>query len=371
MCIRIQRTVAAAVVAAGISLVYGCDSGSLPLAVISDADPASEETESAGTDISGDTSPDTGTEAGSDTESDASGDTDIGDIDDSAGSDSEDTASEAITDSETSTDNEAGSVDEAITDSETSTGNEAGSVDEAIIDSETSTDNEAGSVDEAITDNEASTDSETGGDNGGDTGAPVAAFEAEYRATFVATWSADTHPINFPGNPHFSPLTGAVHSEQSVFWEMGQNATDGIELMAETGATSILLTEVQSVVDEGRALSSIEGGGVGESPGSTSVEFTVNRDYPLVTLVSMLAPSPDWFIGVNSLQMIDENGDFRPLITIDLNLYDSGTDGGTRYTSADADIPRSPIDLVNSFPLDSDFQGGQPFVGQLTLELIQ
>jgi len=335
MCIRIQRTVAAAVVAAGISLVYGCDSGSLPLAVISDADPASEETESAGTDISGDTSPDTGTEAGSDTESDASGDTDIGDIDDSAGSDSEDTASEAITDSETSTDNEAGSVDEAITD------------------------------------NEASTDSETGGDTGGDTGAPVAAFEAEYRATFVATWSADTHPINFPGNPHFSPLTGAVHSEQSVFWEMGQNATDGIELMAETGATSILLTEVQSVVDEGRALSSIEGGGVGESPGSTSVEFTVNRDYPLVTLVSMLAPSPDWFIGVNSLQMIDENGDFRPLITIDLNLYDSGTDGGTRYTSADADIPRSPIDLVNSFPLDSDFQGGQPFVGQLTLELIQ
>ena len=365
MCIRIQRTVAAAVVAAGISLVYGCDSGSLPLAVISDADPASEETESAGTDISGDTSPDTGTEAGSDTESDASGDTDIGDIDDSAGSDSEDTASEAITDSETSTGNEA------ITDSETSTGNEAGSVDEAIIDSETSTDNEAGSVDEAITDNEASTDSETGGDTGGDTGAPVAAFEAEYRATFVATWSADTHPINFPGNPHFSPLTGAVHSEQSVFWEMGQNATDGIELMAETGATSILLTEVQSVVDEGRALSSIEGGGVGESPGSTSVEFTVNRDYPLVTLVSMLAPSPDWFIGVNSLQMIDENGDFRPLITIDLNLYDSGTDGGTRYTSADADIPRSPIDLVNSFPLDSDFQGGQPFVGQLTLELIQ
>ena len=141
--------------------------------------------------------------------------------------------------------------------------------------------------------------------------------------------------------------------------------------MAETGATSILLTEVQSVIDEGRALAAIQGGGVAVSPGSTSVEFTVNRDYSLVTLVSMLAPSPDWFVGVNSLQMIDENGAFRPLITIDLNLYDSGTDGGTRYTSADADIPRSPIDLVNSFPLDSDFQGGQPSVGQLTLELIQ
>jgi len=205
-----------------------------------------------------------------------------------------------------------------------------------------------------------------------DGGIPVVpAFEAMYRATFVAIWSVDTHPINFPDNPHFSPLTGAVHSEQAIFWEMGQNATDGIEQMAETGAPSILLTEVQAVIDEGRALAAIQGVGIEVSPGSTSVEFTVNRDYPLVTLVSMLAPSPDWFIGVNSLQMIDESGEFRPLITVDLSLYDSGTDGGTRYTSVDQEIPPSPIDLVNSFPLDSDFQGGQPSVGQLTLELIQ
>ena len=162
-----------------------------------------------------------------------------------------------------------------------------------------------------------------------------------------------------------------MHSEQSIFWEMGQNATDGIEQMAETGATVILITEIQAAIDEGRALSSIQGGGVEVSPGSTSVEFTVNRDSPLVTLVSMLAPSPDWFIGVNSLQMIDDNGEFRPLVTIDLSLYDSGTDGGASYTSADEDIPRSPIDLVNSFPFDSDFQNGQPAVGQLTIELIQ
>ena len=236
---------------------------------------------------------------------------------------------------------------------------------------DTNTTDDSG-TDSTDTDNEPATDDEASGDSDVDTGTPpaVAAFEAEYRATLVTTWSADTHPINFPGNPHFSPLTGAVHSEQAIFWEMGQNATDGIEEMAESGATSILLTEVQAVVDEGRALSAIQGGGVGVSPGSTSVEFTVNRDYPLVTLVSMLAPSPDWFVGVNSLRMIDENGDFRPLITIDLSLYDSGTDGGTRYTSPDEDIPRSPIGLVSSFPFDSDFLNGQPSVGQLTLELM-
>jgi len=228
-----------------------------------------------------------------------------------------------------------------------------------------------------------STDTGSGNDTGGDTGdtdtgdtnTPEtnvnAEFEAVYRATFAATWSADTHPINFPAaNPHFSPLTGAVHSEQAIFWERGQNATDGIELMAETGGTSILLDEVQSVVDEGRALASITGGGIPLSPGSTSVEFTVNRDYPLVTLVSMLAPSPDWFIGVNSVSMIDSNGDFEQSVTRSLNLYDSGTDGGTRFDSADQDVPRSPIALVESFPTDTDFRNGRPPVGELTIERI-
>ena len=320
MSTRILRNSAAAAAFLSMVVVSGCGSGSSPLEVLPDTDQSTGEADTSGTDGSEGIATDTG----SDTDDSDAGETNAVGTDAGGADSSEETAADTGSDTDDTT---------GETEDETDTGD---------------------------------VDADTGGD------VPVVtAFAATYRATFVATWSVDTHPINFPGNPHFSPLTGAVHSEQSIFWEMGQNATDGIEEMAETGAISILLTEVQSVIDEGRALAAIQGGGVAVSPGSTSVEFTVNRDYSLVTLVSMLAPSPDWFVGVNSLQMIDENGAFRPLITIDLNLYDSGTDGGTRYTSADADIPRSPIDLVNSFPLDSDFQGGQPSVGQLTLELIQ
>ena len=39
------------------------------------------------------------------------------------------------------------------------------------------------------------------------------------------------------------------------------------------------------------------------SPGSTQFEFEVSRDYPLVTLVTMVAPSPDWFVGVSALSL--------------------------------------------------------------------
>ena len=209
-------------------------------------------------------------------------------------------------------------------------------------------------------------------DGGGDGSTPNGvAVEATYRVTFDATWSAATHPVNFPSNPHFSPLVGAVHSEQAVFWERGQIASPGIEQMAETGGTANLLSEIETVINEGRALSSIRGGGIGTSPGATTVQVTVNQDYPLVTLVSMLAPSPDWFVGVNSLSLLDDNGDFSSAMTVDLRLYDSGTDSGSRFDSGNADLqPPLPIALVTSIATDSDFVNGEPIVGSFQFEKI-
>jgi hypothetical protein len=218
------------------------------------------------------------------------------------------------------------------------------------------------------------TDSENA-DNPGQVGAtdPDPADEqsqsATYRVTFNASWSAATHPTNFPAAPHFSGLIGAVHGAQAILWEPGQIATDGIEQMAETGATGLLAAEIQAAIDEGRVLSSISGGGVGVSPGSVSAEFTVTRDNPQVTLVSMVAPSPDWFVGVHGLNLLDSDGAFQSTLSVDLAVYDAGTDSGLQYASNDADTqPREVITLLSSDSADSDFTGGQPFAGQFVFE---
>ena len=195
-----------------------------------------------------------------------------------------------------------------------------------------------------------------------------ATTQARYRLTFEATWSAETHPLNFPGNPHFSGLVGAVHNEQARFWEPAQIASDGIQLMAETGGKSALLTEVETAIDAGSALATINGGGIGTSPGNTSVEFVVTQDYPEITITSMLAPSPDWFVGLHNYSLISE-GAFIDNATIDLILYDSGSDNGVRYTSAnDATDPLSPISRVSSDAQDAPFIDGQPSVGTFTIE---
>jgi hypothetical protein len=173
---------------------------------------------------------------------------------------------------------------------------------------------------------------------------------AQYTVTFDAAWSQATHPSGFPPNPHWSPLVGGTHNASVSFWNAGQLASQGIEDMAELGATTPLANEVTAAITAGSAASVILGGGISPSPGSTSVSFAIDRDFPLVTLVSMIAPSPDWFVGVSGLPLF-ENGNWVDQKAVSLWLYDAGTDSGTNYTSPNQDTnPQNPIALHTTLP---------------------
>src|SRR5262245_26287091 len=134
---------------------------------------------------------------------------------------------------------------------------------------------------------------------------PAAAPTARYRVTFETSWSRDTHPTDFPDNAHFSPLIGATHGERVRFWQPGAPASDGIEAMAERGRTSPLDAEIEAAIAQGTARHVLRGPSVDAVPGSAFIEFEIDRDEPLVTLVTMVAPSPDWFVGVHDLRLID------------------------------------------------------------------
>jgi hypothetical protein len=158
------------------------------------------------------------------------------------------------------------------------------------------------------------------------------AASAQYRLTFEATWSDVTHPVDFPPNPHFSGLIGATHGPAARLWEEGGTATPGIKNMAETGGKSPLDSEIDLLIGDGSACATISGGGINPSPGAATVTFTVNQDCPLVSVVSMIAPSPDWFVGVSGLSLL-ENGAWIEQRVVELFPYDAGTDSGNSYTS--------------------------------------
>jgi hypothetical protein len=175
-----------------------------------------------------------------------------------------------------------------------------------------------------------------------------------YRATFDAQWSAATHPSDFPGNPHFSGLIGGTHRSTVVFWREGELASSGMRRMAEEGLKSALQTEVQAAIDAGTAQHVLSGPNLGNSPASTSMEFDVTIDFPLVTLVTMVAPSPDWFVGVAGLPLF-ESGAWRDEVRIELAPWDAGTDEGTTYDSPNAPAtPTIPIFRIMGFPFASD-----------------
>jgi len=190
---------------------------------------------------------------------------------------------------------------------------------------------------------------------------PVTAQTAWYRATFDATWTAETHPTNYPANAHFSGLVGGTHDATASFWMDGVHASLGMKHMAEWGAQNTLLAEVQDAIDAGQAGVQIADAPLWDVPGMTSVDFEITPDFPLVTLVAMIAPSPDWFIGVMGLDL-RPGGDWAEEITVEVYPFDAGTDSGTNYTSGDNPTsPAVPIFAITSAP----FTPGEP-IGTLT-----
>jgi len=174
---------------------------------------------------------------------------------------------------------------------------------------------------------------------------------ARYRVTFAATWSASTHPVDFPSTAHFSPLVGATHSARVTFWRDGETATDGIKDMAERGLTSTLAQEISTAIAAGTAERVLIGGNIAISPGEATTEFDISQTYPLVTLVSMIAPSPDWFVGVSAMPLF-QDGNWLDERRMDLAPWDAGTDGGVTFLSPDLPlVPRTPVFRLVTAPL--------------------
>jgi len=193
----------------------------------------------------------------------------------------------------------------------------------------------------------------------------MAEESARYRVTFEADWSNVTHPTAYPSNAHFSGLIGATHDNDAVIWRSGELASSGIEQMAETGGKSSLLSEIAALSNAGSVENTLSGGGIASSPGTVSLEFNASRSHSLVSLVSMIAPSPDWFVGVDSLPL-REDGRWIEEISTELQAYDSGTDSGVDFTSINSDT-QPPVSIFHIS--EQPFQDQVP-LGRFVFELL-
>jgi hypothetical protein len=188
---------------------------------------------------------------------------------------------------------------------------------------------------------------------------------AEYEVVFQAVWSPETHPVDYPSNAHWSGLVGGLHSSLVSFWRRGFNASEGIQRMAEMGSQSALLAEVNTAIAQGTANRTLSGSGIGGGSGAAAISFSIDRTHPLVTLTSMVAPSPDWFVGVRNLPLL-ERGRWVSRKTVNLFPYDTGTDSGATFQSPnEVTVPRGVISRIVTAPLASS-SGKTRMMGTMT-----
>ncbi len=185
---------------------------------------------------------------------------------------------------------------------------------------------------------------------------------ASYTITVTSVWDSEANdPIQgnsivpLPGNAHWSDLVGATHNSNATLLEMGSLASIGVKDVAELGNNTAIMNEVQALINNGDADQFLQTDFQDFAPRTSAVlmNIEVSEDYPLLSLLSMIAPSPDWMIAVNSINLRDGNS-WRDEIVMDLFPYDAGTDSGSTYTSANqVTNPTQPISaLVNVSPFN-------------------
>ncbi len=193
---------------------------------------------------------------------------------------------------------------------------------------------------------------------------------ATYSVTYVGHWSKMTFPTDYPksgliGGPHFSGLIGATHNRDYEIVREGAPPTRGLERLSEEGKHSPLDEEIRSAIGIGGAGTLIETGGV-DPTGTVKTTFVADANHPMLSLVAMIAPSPDWFAGAPDIALYD-NGSWVPRTEVDVFAWDSGGDDGTTYEADDKDNNPKKATMKNE-ALDFVKNGQRVLVGHLVIE---
>jgi hypothetical protein len=146
---------------------------------------------------------------------------------------------------------------------------------------------------------------------------------ARYCVTFSAQWrEAGFGPV--PGPAHFTTLIGAAVNEESQLWAADNSASPGFEKVAEAGTVALFTEEIELEIEGETALEvvSVKGTGAVEE---RHYELELTQTFPLYTFATMIAPSPDWFVGLSQFSLKNEAGNWLDAVSLELPAYDAGT----------------------------------------------
>ena len=113
--------------------------------------------------------------------------------------------------------------------------------------------------------------------------------------------------------------------------------------------------EIDEQINLKRAINKFEGADISNIGTDVVKTVEVTTDYPLVSAISMIAPSPDWFLGVRDYSLCNTTtGKWLDKRERSLPLYDSGTDSAVNFIHTGTPTnPPVAIFLITKIPEDS------------------
>ena len=200
---------------------------------------------------------------------------------------------------------------------------------------------------------------------------------AQYDFNFMGKWSPSSHPLHYPGHStHWSNVIGATHSGNYVMFREGQIAQPGIIKMAEEGYVGTM--ERQLRVDQSNnqveTILKTRAQWPAYQPGQTRLNGQIisSREHGYFSFTTMIGPSPDWFLGVDSINLCNESQcRWRTEISEELFPLDAGSDAGISYLSSNKPLlTNQPVTklVMNSNPQSPFSVAIQPF-GSFKLKL--
>lgn len=165
------------------------------------------------------------------------------------------------------------------------------------------------------------------------------ANKTKYKLIWDFAWNTDNNGVATPSDNIFSFGVSATSKHESdSFWNPGEIASDGIVELISNGSFSTLESEIRER---------------GQTPyytlqtttGTTrlSTEFEVDSEHKYLTLFSGMLPTPDWFVGISTINLCNTDNNWINDLSFSLVPIDAGFDSGTTFNA-----PAAPIDPPNT-----------------------
>ena len=171
----------------------------------------------------------------------------------------------------------------------------------------------------------------------------TATDNARYMVTVEVNWSEERYPTAYPKNAHWSRLLATTHNKRFSLFRDGDTASSGLALLATNGRVGVLEAELAEARRRRRvgAYVVVEGASTGVS--AFVFEIDVGSQTPLISLATMVAPSPDWFAAAGEVALRD-GAEWIDVVEAPLWAWDAGADSGDTFEAPNHETqPRQSV----------------------------